>query len=407
MQKVLFIGLVWPEPQSSAAGSRIRQLIQTFLDSGASVVFACAASKSDYSFPLETLAVRELPIALNDSKVDAQFKAENPDIVIFDRFMVEEQYGWRIREQCPKALTILDTEDLHFLRKARQEAWKTGEAPDYYNDTAKREIASILRTDLSLIISQEEIRFLTDTFKIDASILYYLPFLEETLEEMHLDRWNSYETRKDFMFIGNFIHEPNWRTVQYLKTTIWPILRKELPGVALHIYGAYASEKVYQLHQPKENFFIMDRAEDAQETMAKYRVLLAPIPFGAGIKGKFIDAMQSGTPSITSRVGAEDMTLDDQWNGFITDSTDEFVAYAKHLYSDPQAWNAAQKRGQTIHNRLFSKTQHTRDFLQTITTLQSKISTHRQKNFMGQILNTQAHNSLKYMSLWIEEKNKK
>lgn len=407
MQKVLFIGLVWPEPQSSAAGSRMIQLIRVFLEAGASVVFACAASKSAYSFPLEKLGVRELPITLNDSQVDAVFKTENPDIVVFDRFMVEEQYGWRLREQCPQALTILDTEDLHFLRKARQESLKTGEELDYFNDTAKREIAAILRTDLSLIISQEEMQLLTKTFNIDASILYYLPFLEETREETDLKRWNSYEARKNFMFIGNFIHEPNWRTVQYLKTTIWPILRKELPGTALHIYGAYASEKVYQLHQPKENFFIMDRAEDAQETMAQYRVLLAPIPFGAGIKGKFIDAMQSGTPSVSSKIGAEDMTLDGQWNGFIADAPNEFVSYAKQLYSDPQAWNAAQKRGLTIHNGLFSKTQHTMAFRQTVTTLQSKISSHRQKNFISQILNNQIHNSLKYMSLWIEEKNKK
>ncbi len=60
------------------------------------------------------------------------------------------------------------------------------------------------------------------------------------------------------------------------------------------------TQKVLQLHNPKERFFIKGRAENAQDTMSTYKVLLAPINFGAGVKGKFVDAMQTGTPSVTS-----------------------------------------------------------------------------------------------------------
>lgn len=406
MQKLLFIGLVWPEPQSSAAGTRIIQLVKTFLSAGFQVTFACAASKSEFSYPLSSLGVTEQAINLNDSSFDNFVHALNPDVTVFDRFMSEEQYGWRLRQQCPASFTILDTEDLHFLRQARQEALKKGSAIDYFNDTARREIASILRSDLSLIISKEEQRLLETQFQINQSLLYYLPFLEESLAQTTIDTWKTYEERKDFMFIGNFLHEPNWRTVQQLKTSIWPILRQLVPEAALHIYGAYASAKVYQLHKPQEGFHILDRAADARATMQNYRVLVAPIPFGAGIKGKFVDAMQSGTATVSSRVGAEDMLQDDLWNGFVADEPTLFCKQAAALYTDKNLWLTAQKNGINILHNSYNKNVLEQPFLQSLNRLMGQLQQHRQHNFIGQILNNQAHNSLKYMSLWIEEKNK-
>ena len=90
-------------------------------------------------------------------------KELNPEIVLFDRFMVEEQFGWRVTECCPDALKILDTEDLHCLRQARQVAVKENREftlNDLYSDVAKREIASILRCDLTLMVSEFEINLL-------------------------------------------------------------------------------------------------------------------------------------------------------------------------------------------------------------------------------------------------------
>src|SRR5690606_11653676 len=229
MKKVLFIGLVWPEPQSSAAGTRILQLVRMFQSVGYEVVFASAAVKSSYSHPLSREGVREKDIQLNNSGFDAFISSLKPDIVVFDRFISEEQYGWRVREHCPSAVTMLDTEDLHFLRRARQEAVKRNTTIDYYNDTATREIAAILRCDLSLIISKNELELLLETFHLTAELLYYLPFLESNIEESTTDSWLPFEERKDFVFIGNFLHEPNWHTVRVLKAQIWPKIRNCLP----------------------------------------------------------------------------------------------------------------------------------------------------------------------------------
>src|SRR5690606_16075143 len=182
--KVLFIGLVWPEPTSSAAGKRILQLVEFFLDRGDEVVFGSAAAKSQASFCFDDAqqlffnSVKEIPIQLNDSSFNEFLKELNPDIVVYDRFVSEEQFGWRVVQDCPDALQVLDTEDLHFLRSAREKSYKKKEEIDLYNEMTIREIASILRCDLSLIISKFEMDLLQNEFNISPSLLHYLPFLE-------------------------------------------------------------------------------------------------------------------------------------------------------------------------------------------------------------------------------------
>lgn len=405
MLKILFIGLVWPEPNSSAAGWRILHLIKLFAKQY-EVHFASAAAKSDFSFDLTSIGVQEHPILLNDSSFDDFIKTLSPDVVFFDRFMVEEQYGWRVAEYCPQTLRILDTEDLHFLRLARQESYKKNAPIDLKSSTTKREIAAVLRSDLSLIISQTEMNLLQQEFDIKEEQLFYIPFQEDNIDATQVLR-KDFEDRKDFVFIGNFIHEPNWKTVEVLKREVWPILRKKLPEAALHIYGAYASEKVIQLNNPKERFYIKGRAEDARKTLENYRVLVAPIPFGAGTKGKFVDAMYAGTPCMSSTVGAEDMMLEDKWNGFVEDDLEKFVNQSVELYNNEQVWRVAQQQGYEIFNHSYADNSFSQNLLTWLDKNIGHADVLRDNNFIGQILLQQQVNALKYMSLWIEAKNKK
>ncbi|WP_228384181.1 glycosyltransferase [Sphingobacteruim zhuxiongii] len=402
-KRVLVIGLVWPEPTSSAAGWRMLELINNFLLRGYEMHFACAACKSEHSFPLIDLDVKEHIIQLNDSSFDAFIETLQPDIVLFDRFMIEEQYSWRVKAICPTALLILDTEDLHFIRYARQEAYKSDVPLSndlYYNEHAKRELASILRCDMSLIISTIEIETLKSQLNIQSYLLQLLPFFVGDENPMDID----FSERKNFVFIGNFIHEPNWRTVLALKE-LWPKIRKALPAAELHIYGAYPSQKVWELNKPKEGFIIKGRATNAIESISKYRALIAPIPFGAGLKGKFIDALRAGTPSVTSAIGAEGFAYSEQWNGYIVEDVDEFVEKCIRLYEDQLTWEEAASNGRELLNKLHSGA-YFDAFFQRIEYLKEHIEAHRRKNILGQILWTNQFSATKYMSLWIEAKNK-
>ncbi|RTY86602.1 glycosyltransferase [Flavobacterium sp. GT3R68] len=407
---VLILGFVWPEPNSSAAGSRMVQLIQLFQECGWKVTFASPAMDSDYMMDLTMLGVVKKSIVLNCSSFDSYIKELNPSIVLFDRFMMEEQFGWRVAEQCPHALRLLDTEDLHCLRLARQKAWK--ENRDFNTtdllteEVAKREIASILRCDISFMISEFEMNLLQDIFKIDKSLLYYLPFLLDDVNTELVDKLPPYEERDDFVFIGNFLHEPNWNAVQYLKETIWPLIRKQLPEVNLLIYGAYPSQKVLQLHQPKEGLYIMGRASDAKSVVREARVVLAPLRFGAGLKGKLLEAMECGTPSVTTLIGAESMHGNLPWNGFITDDHQIFADAATQLYKDKVLWQKSQKNGIRIMEEKYLKSLYQNDLIQYILSSVKNLKQHRLDNFMGAMLQHHTVQSTKYMSRWIEAKNK-
>jgi glycosyltransferase involved in cell wall biosynthesis len=409
-QQVLIIGFVFPEPNSSAAGGRMLQLISIFKKRGFEVTFASPAMDSEYMINLESLGVDKKSVALNCSSFNVFVKELNPSVVLFDRFMIEEQFGWRVAENCPDALRILDTEDLHCLRLARQKAFKENQqfSTDdlLMEDVAKREIASILRCDVSLIISDYEIELLQSVFKIDSDVLYYLPFLLEPIKDVAILTLPLFEERKNFVFIGNFLHEPNWNAVQYLKETIWPLIRKQMPESVLQIYGAYPSQKVLQLHQPKDGFHIMGRADDAQEVVRNARVVLAPLRFGAGIKGKLVEAMQCGTPSITTTIGSESMCGDLPWNGCITDDAQIFADKAVECYHNKILWLKAQENGFEIIKKRYLKFLFEDDFMEHILKVQTHLQQHRLNNFMGALLQHHTLTSTKYMSRWIEEKNK-
>ncbi|KAF2512656.1 glycosyltransferase family 4 protein [Flavobacterium foetidum] len=410
LKKLLIIGFVWPEPNSSAAGGRMMQLISIFKENGFEVTFASAAQDSDFMVDLGEFGVVKRNIELNSSSFDDFAKELNPDVVLFDRFMIEEQFGWRVIENCPKAIRILDTEDLHCLRTARQKAFKENRPFALFDllseEVAKREIASILRCDLSLIISEFEMNILKEVFKINEDLLFYLPFLVDEMKEEQLLKLPSFEERKNFVFIGNFLHEPNWNTVQHLKEAIWPSVKKDFPEAVLEVYGAYPSQKVLQLHQPKNGFFIMGRAEDANEIVKKARVVLAPIRFGAGLKGKLLEAMQCGTPSATTSIGSEAMHANLSWNGFIEDNPLEFSKKAIALYQDENLWKEAQKNGIEIINKCYQKKNYSEKLISLVNSLLMDSESHRLHNFMGNLLQHHAFKSTMYMSKWIEAKNK-
>jgi glycosyltransferase involved in cell wall biosynthesis len=395
---LLIIGIVWPEPKSSAAGSRILQLIEVFKNHNWKITFASSATKTDFCFDPKDLGIETHAIEINNSSFDTFIKQLNPDCVLFDRFITEEQFGWRVSEICPAAMRIIDTEDLHCLRAARQQAFKEGkEFEESYliNDTAKREIASVLRSDLSLIISNVEMELLQSFFKVDKCLLHYIPFLLDKMDDKV--KWKSFEERSHFISIGNFLHEPNCNAVSYLK---------QLPSAEMHVYGAYPSQKVEQLHNAKEGFLIKGRAEDSNDVMSDTKLCLAPLRFGAGLKGKLIEAMQCGTPSITTDIGAEGMHADLPWNGAIENTPEAFAKVAIELYTNETLWKQSQQNGIQIINECFDKNLFEEQFVNRINDLQSNLKSHRQQNFTGAMLMHHTASSTKYMSKWIEEKNK-
>ncbi|MFT7071996.1 glycosyltransferase [Patiriisocius sp. Uisw_017] len=421
MKTLLIIGHHIPEPTTTAAGTRMLHLIGLFQRQGFEITFATTASVSLKSVLLEPLDVLLVPIELNKPSFDAFVNKLQPEVVLFDRFVTQEQFGWRVTEICPNALTILDTEDLHFLRKARQEAIKK-EIPvteaQVFTETAKREIASILRCDIALLISLVEVALLRDTFNIDEQLLCYLPLFANSLSEEEKNVLPKFEERDGFMTIGNFLHAPNVDSVRQLKNDIWPKIRQQLPKATLSIYGNYAPQQIQEMHNPKEGFLIKGWVSNAEEPFISAKVCLAPLRFGAGIKGKVIDALTFGTPVITTKIGAEGIIseietkteTDCESSGendvpiAIADTTADFVKKAISFYTSKLLWETKQEKGFVLVKEKFSETDFEKLFQLFINDRLQNLNTHREQNFIGEILKQQQFQATKYLSKWIEGK---
>lgn len=405
---ILIIGKVWPEPNSSAAGIRMMQLIEYFKSENTTITFACTANPTQFQVDLESIGINVAKIELNAESFDVFARELNPTMVIFDRFMTEEQFGWRVMKECPNAIRILNTEDMHFLRDARHQALKNGKMldltkqSDLENKRCFREISSIYRSDLSLLVSEMEIELLKSTFQVPDHLLHFLPvFAHKTLNATP-----SFDERNDFIFIGNFLHEPNWDALRYLSEEIWPLIRKSIPDAIVNVYGAYPGQKVMELHKPDNGFIIHGRVNDAMEVTLKAKISLAPIRFGAGIKGKLIEAMVCGTPSVTTTIGAEAMQFKDLWNGTIADSHKSFAEAAVELHNNVDKWNQAQKNGFKIVSERFKAESHLPLFDQRLKEIDTDLDSHRSKDFTSKLMQQETVMGMKYFSMWISEKDK-
>ncbi len=421
--RVLVIGYVWPEPKSSAAGGYVMQLLGTFLQQGWDVTFSSPAGPGEHQEDLTALGIREVPIELNNSSFDAFVSQLAPDIVLFEQFMMEEQFGWRVEKHCPGALRVLGTQDLQSLRHARHQRLKDRlKASDDDNDfsdlfapalreefelmaetdMAKREIAALYRCDLNLMISEVEIELLVEQFKVPRSLLHWCPLTVEPSSAPSA----PFETRAHFLSIGNFRHAPNWDAVLWMKTTVWPLIRQQLPTAQLHIYGAYTPPKATALHNAAQGFHVLNWAQDALQVMTAARVLLAPLRFGAGIKGKILDAMICGTPNVTTPIGAEGMHGEAAWPGAVTRTAQAFADQSVQLYRDETRWLNAQQLGLALLSERYRQSVHGPALIERLMQVRQHLEQLRRDNFTGSMLRHHQHKSTQYMAQWIEAKNR-
>lgn len=403
---LVIIGYVWPEAVSSAAGVRDEQLLQGFREAGWKVTFLSPAASNQFSALLNRRGIPTHSVAANDPAFDGLIKSLKPDAVLFDRFVTEEQFGWRVREQCPEALRIIDTQDLHFLRRAREKQISTApqkflDLPPLYTEDTVREIAAIYRADLSLIISGFERELLMKRFQLPESLLlehgfaYSAPSAEVP----------GFAERKHCVFLGNYRHAPNYDGALWFAKAVWPLVRKADPSLEFHLYGSYAPREISELHAPDRGIHFRGHAPDQYATLEKYRVNLAPVRFGAGLKGKIADGWWKGVPAVATAIGAEGMRVSNAFGGLEANHPGEIAKAVVDLHQNAELWETCRARGRSILEEKFSYDRNTQTLLARIEQLRGRLEEHREENFIGQMLWHHQFKSTTYFSRWIELKN--
>ena len=380
-----------------------------------SVVVASPGQNLEFRAPLEADGFATVTAEVNDSAFDRWIAAEKFDVVVFDRFFTEEQFGARVRAALPRALRVVDTVDLHFLRRERGEAAaKKVESPKVALKGAEkletdtlRELAAIQRSDLTILTSPFEESLLAERYGIDPARLSTWGFsYPETLADLARPKFSD---RRGVAFIGNFRHLPNADAVNYLARELWPSLRTLRPDLELFIYGAYPPKSAMDLHRPERGFHVVGPCDDAIETLALHRALLAPIRYGAGIKGKISDAWAAGTPVVTSPIGAEGMAGEDgTFAGAIVPGDADPAAWSSALAAlldSESVFSAAAALGRQALRTQYGERAQSERIVARIRTAMVGLDERRAGAWMQKILWREESRSTEYFSRWIELKN--
>ncbi len=291
-----------------------------------------------------------------------------------------------------------------------------------------RELASIHRSDLTLVCSPYELDLLRNEYRIPKHKLSLASFFinVDEIEDKYFTITSnansnnicdySFESRKDFITLGGLKHAPNIDQVKVLKYDIWPKIKQRLPQANLHIYGAYTPYSLHKLHDEKLGFLIKGHASSLSDVLGRCRVMLAPLRFGAGIKGKIIDSWKYGCPVVTTPIGSEGMTAPSmdaidtkeeqevQWGGMIASKSDDFVQGAIDLYTNKSQWIHSQTNGRRLIHDLFDSKRNLTRLNDDIYLAMMDRKERRQRDYFSACLWSQQSRSTEYFSKWIEQK---
>jgi len=259
------------------------------------------------------------------------------DLVFIFRVGVAERHLLTVRKLCVDAKIFFHTVDLHYLRMYREsEMVADPKKRKKAEKIRKMELNLIMCADVATVISNYELSLLSKIIPPDKIKL--LPYSRQ-IEEVR----NDFNDRQGIVFVGSFRHSPNIDAAHYFILNIMPLLRKYLPGVNFYIVGSNPPKKLIKL--ASYDIIFKGYIDQLSPFLEQMRVSVAPLRYGAGIKGKIGTAMVNGLPVVASKLATEGMSLTDGENILVADDTEEIVDKIVHLYNDQILWNKISENG--------------------------------------------------------------
>ena len=265
--------------------------------------------------------------------------------VVLSRAESCEHYLDVIKKKCPSAKIIYNTVDLHFLRKAR-EAEISGKATDKKAAAKmqKEELGYIDKSDRIIVISHAERELLSKTHKISSRKIHTIPLIRNETQ-----REGGFEGRKDIAFIGGYKHPPNIDAVHWLVNEVWPAIEKAVPDATLRICGSHMPKEFYEY--ASDRISIDGFIPDLDEFLRGLKLTIAPLRFGAGLKGKVASSIGAGVPCIGTDIAFEGMAEKGlKAIKFEANTPKDFAKHCAALYLNEKKWEKASISGVSYHN---------------------------------------------------------
>ncbi|HUI30864.1 MAG TPA: glycosyltransferase [Candidatus Acidoferrales bacterium] len=274
-----------------------------------------------------------------DRKIDYQklFQERQFDFALIDFWYLAEYYLPMIKKFSPLTTVIIDTEDVHFVREMREAELKNDiELKKTAVENKKRELAVYSKTDKLWVVTEEDKRALAQ--ELSNKPIEIRPVIHEMREVQ-----KGFENRSGILFVGNFNHTPNADAVEFFLKEIFPLVLNSLPDVQLYVVGNNSRKIFRSLNS--NNVTIVDYVEDLSEYYEKCRISIAPLRYGAGLKGKIIESLSYGVPVVTTSIGAEGTELQGGREIIIADDPTEMAGKIVRVLSDGEFWEMLSKNG--------------------------------------------------------------
>ena len=348
-KRILIFDACTPTPDQDSGSLRMINLIKILKELRYHIIFMPEnfSYNDKYTQDLQQLGVECIYNPYITNPVDyLKDKGQFLDVVMLSRYYVAEQAMPFIREYCPKAQIIFDTVDLHYIRERRMaELNNDSKLAKMAEETKVKELAVAKACDLTLVVSPYEVEVLNkDIPDVQVKVL-------SNIHEIYGCR-KSFAQRKDIMFIGGYQHTPNVDAVEWFVSEVFPLIEKQLPELKFHIVGSKAPKHIQAM--ARENIVFQGFVENIEPIMDDIRIAVAPLRYGAGVKGKVNMSMSYGQPVIGTKVAVEGMFTENEKDCLMAETPQEFAQKVIRLYQDEALWNTISRGGLANVENYFS-----------------------------------------------------
>lgn len=331
--RVLIVDAVTPQPDQDSGSLRMVNLMRLFRSLGYGVTF----------FPDNLNALKPYTARLQQQGVEMQHlpwlhsppqwfadHGHRFNAVILSRHYVASNYLWLVRTHCPDAALLFDTVDLHFLRERRLAELEGRAALKKVAERTRREELGIARqADMTLVVSPYEKEALSrEAPDVAVSVL-------SNIHEVR-GRRRGFAERRDIWFVGGFQHPPNIDAMRWFAGAIWPAVRSRLDGVAFHIVGSKMPPEIQSL--AGDGIQVHGFVPDVVPFLDGCRLAVAPLRYGAGVKGKVNQSMSHGQPVVATATALEGMHAVPGEDALVAEDAQGFADAVVKAYSDEALW---------------------------------------------------------------------
>ena len=338
--RVLVVDWIIPRPDRDSASLRMAGILGALrrIDCRVTVAARDLNCGEGYELPLEQIGIEVLRRPYSET-LDHYLKEEGGsfDYVILSRRDTAEIHIRSIERYCSNAKIVFDTCDLHFVREGRQAALGQSDASKQELDRMKAlELDLISRSDTALVVSPQEREVLNDLLpKQDVRIVSNILDVRPTAR--------PFSERSGLLFIGWFRHTPNVDGVLWFVRDVLPeLVRRGLEPV-FDVVGSDPPAELLALES--EQIRIHGFVRDVEPLFDSCRLSVAPLRYGAGVKGKITQSMALGVPCVTTSVGAEGLLVEDGVHCLVADEPAAFASRIHEACQSEELWTTLRDQG--------------------------------------------------------------